>query len=1032
MNKKFTFPLLITILAIVIISLIHFNNSKNQKTKFMPSPSKTIVVKGENKENNIKREKWIKEMHKAAPGTNWRLMDFKTRLLKYKNKKKKINLKESTNGNVSGFWKEVGSKNLAGRTHLVDVDTSTGSVYLASSGGNIWKGEIDSNNWVSINDQFQITGINMIRNIPYNTGKRLLVSSDKWCINGFFYSDDDGANWNIANGLSNIANWGYIKRAVVTNDNNHSIYLLALEWDYVNWNSQTTIYLSTDKGENFSAILSFDSPSYGDVNNFDLWTDYYGSGTVYLIENNNFYKFDDNNNLVPIGSFTLNATGSEWLTGNETTNNTYLYVLVSHDGQSDFYGSDDSGVNCSFRGTINNATPFMKNSFICSAKNPNVLYFGGVECYRSYDGGNNWTRLNKWWEYYNSPENKLHADIPGINSFLDKNANEIDFINTDGGTYISYDSLLSVHNISLSNLYVSQYYSTYTCRFNTNILHAGSQDQGYQMTTINPDSGTVDFTQVISGDYGHIVSGDDGASIWMVYPTFAAYYPDVNNNQNSIWWNFVGSGFYWMPPLMEDPSSPDKVYLAGGGTNGGSHIFHLNYHNGAISYEELTFDFSNGSNSQISAMGYSSVDTNYRYVLTNNGKFYSSSDGGNNWTLTPDYTGPGAHYFYGASILASPVQSSRVYIAGSGYSNSPVFVSNDYGQTFTAIDNGLPNTLVYELKSTPDESKVFAATELGPYVYIPSDNQWYDMMDSISPDQVYWCVDYIPAINIVRFGTYGRGIWDFVINQTLVADFTASSTDICRGDTINFTDQTSGNPTSWNWSFPGGEPSESTKQNPQNIIYNTSGIYDVTLTVSTFLNSDTKTKTAYITVNALPSVPETPIGQDSLCINSANTNYTTTNDTNAASYIWNISPDTAGIITGTDTIGTVDWNNDFTGTATIKVKALNDCGESSFSTGLLVTIYNNLGIAQNNNEKLNVNVFPNPTNGIINIYFDNSFPENYLIQITDIYGKSLMQKNILINDKTSKSINLSRYSKGIYFLIIKNGSKKSIKKIVVY
>ena len=35
----------------------------------------------------------------------------------------------------------------------------------------------------------------------------------------------------------------------------------------------------------------------------------------------------------------------------------------------------------------------------------------------------------------------------------------------------------------------------------------------------------------------------------------------------------------------------------------------------------------------------------------------------------------------------------------------------------------------------------------------------------MAPDQTYWTVDYIPEINTARFGTYGRGIWDFILNE---------------------------------------------------------------------------------------------------------------------------------------------------------------------------------------------------------------------------------------------------------------------------
>ena len=47
-----------------------------------------------------------------------------------------------------------------------------------------------------------------------------------------------------------------------------------------------------------------------------------------------------------------------------------------------------------------------------------------------------------------------------------------------------------------------------------------------------------------------------------------------------------------------------------------------------------------------------------------------------------------------------------------------------------------------------------------------------------------------------------------------VADFTADSTIIFAGTGLNFYDQSSYLPASWQWSFPGGTPSSSTEQNP--------------------------------------------------------------------------------------------------------------------------------------------------------------------------------------------------------------------------
>ncbi len=84
-----------------------------------------------------------------------------------------------------------------------------------------------------------------------------------------------------------------------------------------------------------------------------------------------------------------------------------------------------------------------------------------------------------------------------------------------------------------------------------------------------------------------------------------------------------------------------------------------------------------------------------------------------------------------------------------------------------------------------------------------------------------------------------------------VADFTASTTVINAGESIQFTDASTNNPTSWDWSFNGGTPTSSTVQNPS-ITYNTPGNYTVSLVATNATGNDTKTKTNYITVNAAP------------------------------------------------------------------------------------------------------------------------------------------------------------------------------------
>ncbi|MFA7198515.1 MAG: PKD domain-containing protein, partial [Methanoculleus sp.] len=83
-----------------------------------------------------------------------------------------------------------------------------------------------------------------------------------------------------------------------------------------------------------------------------------------------------------------------------------------------------------------------------------------------------------------------------------------------------------------------------------------------------------------------------------------------------------------------------------------------------------------------------------------------------------------------------------------------------------------------------------------------------------------------------------------------VANFTADVTSGKAPLTVNFTDLSTGSPTSWLWDF--GDGTNATGQNPQHT-YTTVGTYDVSLTATNADGSTTATKTGYIVArNAVP------------------------------------------------------------------------------------------------------------------------------------------------------------------------------------
>ncbi|HAS42309.1 MAG TPA: hypothetical protein DCS93_17660 [Microscillaceae bacterium] len=80
------------------------------------------------------------------------------------------------------------------------------------------------------------------------------------------------------------------------------------------------------------------------------------------------------------------------------------------------------------------------------------------------------------------------------------------------------------------------------------------------------------------------------------------------------------------------------------------------------------------------------------------------------------------------------------------------------------------------------------------------------------------------------------------------ARFSANVTTINVGQSVNFSNTSTGNPISISWSFIGGSPSTSTANSPT-VTYNTAGTYQVSLTASNAFGSDTETKNGFITVN---------------------------------------------------------------------------------------------------------------------------------------------------------------------------------------
>lgn len=140
---------------------------------------------------------------------------------------------------------------------------------------------------------------------------------------------------------------------------------------------------------------------------------------------------------------------------------------------------------------------------------------------------------------------------------------------------------------------------------------------------------------------------------------------------------------------------------------------------------------------------------------------------------------------------------------------------------------------------------------------------------SLSPSDIKTCLynsaDNIDGANPSFIGQLGAGRINALaamncvaatLNWAPEANFVANPVSILEGQTVNFTDLSIYNPTSWSWTFTGGTPATFNGQTPPAITYNTAGVYPVSLTVTNANGTDTETKAGYITVNALTGCDE--------------------------------------------------------------------------------------------------------------------------------------------------------------------------------
>jgi PKD repeat protein len=172
-----------------------------------------------------------------------------------------------------------------------------------------------------------------------------------------------------------------------------------------------------------------------------------------------------------------------------------------------------------------------------------------------------------------------------------------------------------------------------------------------------------------------------------------------------------------------------------------------------------------------------------------------------------------------------------------------------------------------------------------------------------------------------------------VLGSAPVATFSASPVSGCAPLSVQYTNQTTGTGNTYNWTFPGGTPSSSTQANPV-VVYQNSGVFNVSMQATNNIGNNTSTKNNYINVNSAPTANFTSI------TNVGSVNFTNTSS-GATSYIWNFGDGQTSTEANPNHIYATN------GSYSVVMTATNACGTTT-STQTVAVLYPPIANFQSN------------------------------------------------------------------------------------
>jgi hypothetical protein len=696
--------------------------------------------------------------------------------------------------NIPGTWTPLGPGNVGGRTRAILIHPTTPTTMWAGGvAGGIWKTIDGGASWTPKADLAVNIAVNSLILDPRDPN-HLYAGTGEGFFNidavrgaGILQSTDGGEHWALLPSTS-TSDFYYVQKIIMSKGSSQRIYAA----------TRTGIFRTTDGGGSWTKVL--DGTGVNGCMDLAIQTDrplamvFAACGT--LLSNGStagaVYRALDTGstmtwtpvlNPVNMGRTSLAIAPS---------NQGIIYARAASNETGNFnqgllavYRSGNSGASGSWTTQVTNTSPTTQNTLLLTNPveavltncgfsssnailtqgwydniiavdpvNPNTLWSGGIDLFRSDDAGQNWGIASYWWASPGVDPEYAHADNHTIvfHPQYDGSANQTMYVGSDGGVFrtdnaranvgyspnpITAASPICGHTVAndvhwtpLNNGYdVTQFYDGAVYPDN-NTYFGGTQDNGTPRGTTG--GGRNAWTSVLGGDGGYVAVNPGNTNMLWAENTGRSMVRSVNGGTSfSAFTSGIteaAGNFLFITPFTQDRSNAANMWT------GGAFLWRTTQATASPTVGNIWTQASAFLGQRISAIAVAPTDSNTLYLGGQTGSIWRNTAAltANSTTVwSASRVRPDSNYI--SWVTAHPTTPTTVYATVSTFNSATgtghVFKSIDGAQTWTNIDGagvtGIPDVPAHCILVDPTNTNIlYLATDIGVFVTLDGGATW--------------------------------------------------------------------------------------------------------------------------------------------------------------------------------------------------------------------------------------------------------------------------------------------------------------------